>query len=412
MENRKLVIIWSFLLLTSLIQARQGNDIVVLVDVSGSVRNIVPARQEARDILKDLVTRGQFNAGQYSNWEFSTAVGNLASIRQGGGNPLLGLNHRVFLRKAGEKNTSLAPVASQNVCNSLLDFDQFLDDQFPTSFTDNWTYLKLAKASAARFALQNNTCSYLLIEVTDSREDRIPSSPYSTEEQNLVDSYGVKSNIETATVGIIRYKPESNYQIIISEVNIVGNNCQQTAPCAANNTQPSRPVPVANPRIVLNRLSDNDKEPEVLEPNDGRLTLSWQCIDCPDAVNYRVILKKSGTNQSEILVSESNLAREQLVVSDLSAGEYEFSVSASGTLVSIKSDKGYFKIKGGGGFWIVLVLLALGLGGFAVYKKVSSGQGKGGATGRRKKPGRKKEEPEDPFAESGSSSSGDDSFDF
>ena len=232
--------------------AQQGSDIVVIVDVSGSVQKMNNARIEAKNIIKDLVAKGRFEASNYNQWEFSTAVDNIQSIKNGRGTPLLGTNNRAFIRSAGEKSTSLSPISNYNSCNNLNEFDTFIDQNYPARFNDQFTYLKLAKAKAAQFALENNTCSYLLIEVTDSREDKIPSAPYTPQEQDLVDSYGVKSNIETFTLGIIRYRPISNYQIIISEVNVIGNNCNATKPCATATT-PQPPKPVSNPRIEIGR---------------------------------------------------------------------------------------------------------------------------------------------------------------
>lgn len=385
---------------------QQGQDIVLVVDVSGSVNNITPARVQAQNILKDLVVRGQFDRRTYADWEFSTAVGNLASIRQGTGQPILGLNHKIFLRNAGEKTTSNRHVSNVDVCDDLDQFETFMDQHFPRRFGDQYTYLKLAKARAAQFAIQQNTCSYLLIELTDNREDQVPSSPYSSVEQDLVDTYGVRSNIETAIVGIIRYRPVSNYQIIISEVEIIGNNCQTNPPCG----QVQAPEPPKKPRIVLNGLSKTRKSPRELNTKDGRLNLTWQCIDCPDKVKYRVILKRAGSGQSGITLSKSNLTDARITVNDLSSGEYEFTVSAAGTLVNIKSQKGYFKIKGGSGFWLFLLFAALAAGAFLAYKKIFSNKGSSQYSGIGRK-NRKRGQEEDDFGEAPNDQSSD-SFEF
>ena len=348
-------------------------NVVVLVDVSGSVHPT--AASEAKELIKELVVNSTFSQNRFPNWSFGTCSNgsSLKAISEGKQvAPLVGSNKKVYLRTFGNKNRArVAPHRSE--ISDPLDFAEFIDEHYPRSFSDGFTYISLAKAQAARDAFDDGLCSYLLIEATDNKNDYTGEYPnddpnYTESERSLIDVYDLQGQIDKSKICYINFSKDRNFRIIISRVILVecglpDNPQEEVVP----------PTELALPSVVINSMSKSEKA-----PSQRKLptTLSWSCRNCPEEnMKYRVIIsKKVGGSYTETVVSKPNVEYTQLLIreKDLggSSGSFKVQITAMGPSIrSIRSGEGYFKMGGGnGGFFpLFLFLVIMGLGGRYVY---------------------------------------------
>ena len=160
-------------------------DVFVLVDVSGSMTGssfgIGHAKvEEAKELVRDLLT-DRFQWSRYANWEYSLLTPEILAVTSQAANrrPIVQPGSRLFLKRFGDPSTSKAPSIERVINNPATDVDA-LFSSFPTQadFDDQRTFLWLARGMTRREAIDRGIEEYLLVEITDAREDK----------ENLVDA--------------------------------------------------------------------------------------------------------------------------------------------------------------------------------------------------------------------------------
>lgn len=344
--------------------AQTGTDVFVLADISGSVN--LSAARDAKSLISDIVL-AQYNPTNYRNWRFSDAFEpNLERISKGqGGSPLISANKKAFMMHVGEKSSIYGSVNLRTIANPASEFPTFMDDYYPRGFNDQDTYLILARAEAAKRAKQENIKRYILIEATDSDDDR-GRGTYNTSEQDLIAEYSAKGRVQPEKVGIIYYEGpgKPNYKITIWQVEHINFNPPGVVP----NPVTSTPAQQNNPSLSLLGVGSQEKSPK--EIDEGKRSFSWTCTNCENAKFRAIIRKKAGT-KFEKFDTQNGLSSRKTRAKEFPPGVYEIRVMTSG-LSKNASDTGYFEIKGGGGgfFW-VLLLIALVAGGVYAYRKMN-----------------------------------------
>ena len=353
-------------------------NIVVLVDVSGSVHKT--AATEAKELIKELVANSSFDSRKFPLWSFGTCSNgsSLESISEGQQlDPLVGTGKKAYLKSFGNKNRASVAPYTANISDPL-DFAEFMDSYYPNTFSDNFTYISLAKAQSARDAFDDGLCSYLLIEATDNKNDYTGEYPnddpnYTEAERSLIDVYDLKGEIEKSKICYINFRPDRNFRIIISRVILVECGLEGDLMDEDPIQEPVPVSPPSPPTVVISNMSKSEED-----PSSRKLptTLAWSCRNCPEeGMKYRVIVsKKEGGSFSQTVISKPSIENKQILIreQDLGGktGNFKVQISATGPSIrSIKSGEGYFKVGGGKSNLLpILIFLAItGLGGRYVY---------------------------------------------
>ena len=142
-----------------------------MVDVDYGVLHtrVLEAEKLVIDLLKD-----EFDSSKYDRWETQLLRSDLNSIvnKDPNRSPLLEDGSRIFLGKIGDPATSRGPFRKVEVRGVSQAVDE-LYSSFPAKeeFRDQRTFLWLARAKSRDRAIAEKIGKYLLIEITDARED-------------------------------------------------------------------------------------------------------------------------------------------------------------------------------------------------------------------------------------------------
>ena len=277
--NRALILLfaWLGLSVTSAQAQTLPKDVFVLVDVSGSMTGSsfgigYSKVQEAKNLVRDLLT-DRFAWSRYPNWEYSMLTQEILAVTSQSANrkPILNNGSRLFLKRFGDPATSKAPSIEQLINDPMRDVDRVFAS-FPnaTDFDDQRTFLWLARGMTRREALARGISSYLLVEITDAREDK--ENLVDTDDQVVVREFkSVKHVLQSGEIGAFTHKQtrgEYVLQVNISLVRLAGD----TGSAAASNT-----------------MLGNLKVPQGLHAGDDAI-ISWDSFNAPGGLTYKVTL--------------------------------------------------------------------------------------------------------------------------
>lgn len=354
-------LIYLLLFITSTASAQ---NVFVLVDVSGNpkgdVHKITPEmREEAFQLVKSIVTNN-YNPSFEANWKLSGYTDPIIKdITQGKGQQLIRTNEYLMIMPFGERDTydNLRTTLIQNYPSDFTD-----NFKFPFQYTDQFTYSSLAKAKAAALATEYNLDEYYLIVVMGKGEDT-DSNKYTENQKRLIDNYLSAAQINS--LAIIRYNnPDIDFKVEISQVSV--SKMSVVPPVGPGPVSPP-PPPCGEKKLGIVTPQGTKSKPR--EINGERLNVSWNCKCCSDSSNYtlRVInLDNKKTRSYNIPGTTSRAVKltpglNRIVVS----GD---SLLATPQYVMMKS-KG---TEGGGFFGILLLLIALAVGGYFLYKYLNN----------------------------------------
>ncbi len=351
--------ILKFTLLLFCFQAvAQKDNIIVLVDISGSItkynKNPITAAGAIADVIEG---RSVTN----SDYEFKDAKG--GSIKE----PLTETGKRIMIIPFGDKSTDYnSRNESPQALNSLNDARDFLTRRFPSSYPDQKTYRELALARTAEMAKRNGLSSYWLFIASDVTGDDFAgqAADYDKEQQDVIDSYKSPTNkIDETKLGFIKYRFNNTYKIEIYRIALVN----YTPPPSSTGTTTNPPVVDTTQRTCKISLSSfaggTGSKPRVVDKVP--FSLSWSC-DCPNITPFKVIV--SGINGTKV----DNALRSKIYTStsaqyNLGDGKYRIVVQADGAT----SDSTTIEVKTGIGglFWVILGVIAAVAGGYYFYSK-------------------------------------------
>ncbi|MGB8193116.1 MAG: hypothetical protein WCF67_14405 [Chitinophagaceae bacterium] len=354
------LIILTSLLLSGLSALPQQN-IVILVDVSGSIPQL--ARTQTKNVLKDILMGKPISDPSFYYEKDPNSSLNI------NGTPLVSNGSQVLLIPFGDKSTS-DKYAEIKVSNYPGDLLNFIDINYPTVFSDGFTYLTLAKAKAAQLAKQKGISRFMLLLISDNISDFTggKSPNYTTYEQQLVDNYNSQSNpiTEGGVDGYVKLRGNSDFKIPIRTMDV---SKYQAIPNPSQNPPTTTPATPANTTLSIEftgaLAAATRKKPAVIKSNN--VTVSWQCRNCPDNMRYNLIFTQ--IEGGKFRDANSKNISTPSVLKKLESGVYKITVSGEVPYRSMPVSGAitYVSVETGSGSWWLWVLLLAGLIGLIIY---------------------------------------------
>lgn len=334
----------------------QVDNIIVLVDVSGSVQKFGP--RETAKVIAEVAEGKTIGNGDYSLEIFSGST--IAP-------PLTSAKKKMLVVPFGDlrRDNETATLRATDIFN-VSDVKVVLDKEFPTTFADKKTYRTLAMARTAQLAKKFGMETYWLFIVSDRTGDDFlgQDAGYSTEQQELVDSFNSPTNkVDETKLGVIRYKNAKKYKIDISRLTLEN----WTAP--PSSTTPSPPpsssggTPSVTPASCKVKLvsfaNSTSKLPAKVETSP--FSINWSC-NCPEITNYRVSI--NGLRGEKVDKSQrSRTITGNTATFNLEDGSYRIVISASGA----GSSQAYVDVSTGSGTGVLIFILLLIAGALGYY---------------------------------------------
>lgn len=345
------------LLLVSFIANGQTNHVVLLVDVSGSVRKYDP--YEVKNLMKSVLTG---NPNPNPNYYYEPASG--SNFKLFNGQPLVGVGSKIIIIPFGDITTSNNSHI-ETIKSSATEVEQMLDLYYPREFSDNLTYITLAKAKAAEVAKNSGLNSYIMFTITDGMNDyfgHLKSPGYSALEQQLVDNYLSKTNPveEKKFDGYIRYNndPKNLFKISVGAVDV-------TKYKPVNPSTPATPLTTTSEEdceIVLTSYAGG-KVTNEKEVREEKVNLNWIC-NCAGKVRYNVIITPLAKGSKKSKIVKNNITSNSYSTT-LKNGRYKIVISGviDNSKIAIPAIT-YIHVKTGSMawlFWVLLILILVGI---------------------------------------------------
>ncbi len=288
-------------------------DVFVLVDVSGSMTGskfgIGYAKvQEARNLVCDLLT-DRFAWKNFPNWEYSLLSQEILAVTSPSTNrqSLIRSGSRVFLKSFGDPATSKAPSIERLINDPVRDVDT-LFASFPkqTSFNDQRTFLWLARGMTRREAIARGLSSYLLVEITDAREDK--ESLVDIDDQVSVREFKSLKHVPVSgEIGAFTHKQTSGEYVLQVNIRLV------------------RLAGDAGASSSSKTLLSNLRLPQGLRQGDDAV-IDWDSFNASAGLTYTVALTPSnGTPRTETTQAQP------VTFPSVSVGSYTVRIFAPGS---------------------------------------------------------------------------------
>ena len=179
-----------------------SNDAFVLVDVSGTMKDS-QTNAEAKSIIQEILL-GEFD---YSRWQTKGWNKNNSDdiipsemiLKQG--------SHFCII-PFGNMNT--VHNYTRQVFQNADNFKSFYSTYFPTTFSDSWTYLTLAKAYVGSIAVTDKIMRAYVFIYTDGRPEST-KEPYDNFNQQIVDDLDYAGCNSFKKIGILRKNSNNKY---------------------------------------------------------------------------------------------------------------------------------------------------------------------------------------------------------
>jgi hypothetical protein len=173
--------------------------------------------------------------------------------------------------------------------------------------------------------------------------------------------YGTNKATERKIATLDFKSGEIEYKVIIKKINVTNLNIQQANPNSNNVTTKS---------LTLKNPKGNTSKAKPQKQNPGIVAIRWSCLGCDSTTKFSI--RVNNLDNKKVNFGKTTSDMNERFNNIKKTGTYKVTVSAPG----IGTQNGYFKIAGesssGGGFFVILVLLGLGIGGYMLYKKQQS----------------------------------------
>jgi len=348
--NRLLNII--FCLIFNLGVKAQDN-VFVLVDVSGSVKNSIWIT-EGRNIINDIC-RGTFNRGKYPNWILDGVNDPRLNsiINSSSSKGLLSNNSKFGLSVFGDiYRYNAYSLNIHTLTNFPDDFNIIFSKEYPSSFRDNWTYYDIALASIAQQAKNSNINEYYLITIWDGAgESQKTGASYTTTQDDLINKYNNMPQSDRRGIGTIkieqgnskRYKIEFQ-KVRLDSLNLIIQSPPPTSTIAA---------------ITLTSFT-NGKKNEPKPTSSNSFPISWNC-NCPTGTIFNVLLTE--IDGGDYKDRKPNLTTNSVNFTDVPSGKFRIVVSAA----NATSASTFIKTPSGSFGWVIFLLILLIVIGIGYY---------------------------------------------
>jgi hypothetical protein len=354
-----------FLLCSTTLSAQVDN-IIVLVDVSGSVKKFSP--NETSVVISEVIEGRNISNGNYTLETFSSS-----KITA----PLTASGKKFIIVPFGnlERDSEAAFIKAIDIFN-LTDVQGILNRDYPKSFSDSKTYRTLAIARTAQLAKKFEMETYWLFMISDRTGDDFlgQDAGYSTAQQELIDSYNTLTNkVDETKHGVIRYRNNSKYKVDISHLTLLNwvpplSATSPTAPPASKGSGTT--MPESCKVKLISFPNSTSKLPAKVEKTP--FSVNWSC-NCPEVKTFRVSInglrgeKVDGQQRSRQITGNS-------ATFNLEDGSYRVVVSAVGA----GSSQAYVDVSTGSGvvFLIFILLLLAAAAGYYFWNKNRSNKPK------------------------------------
>jgi hypothetical protein len=263
---------------------------------------------EAKNLVRDLLT-DRFEWSRYPNWEYSLLSQEILAVTSPSVHrkPLLQSGSRLFLKRFGDPSSSKAASIERLINNPARDVDA-LFASFPNSadFNDQRTFLWLARAMTRREAMTRGITSYLLVEITDAREDK--ENIVDTEDQVAVREFKSLQHVEmNGEIGAFTHKGTSGEYVLQVNVRLVRLTGDPGASGGSNNT-------------VLSNL----RLPQGLSDGEDA-DISWDSFKAPGGLTYTATLTPPGGAAKTVTTQTPTVT-----FAALSSASYEVNIAEPG----------------------------------------------------------------------------------
>jgi len=330
-------------------QANAQENVFILVDVSKSVKQ--NELLNAKQLVKDILTGNPINSSAF--------------ITDGNVQPsLLRAGSKIMIMPLGERTTVMNYNPNIVDVNNQAEIISFIEQNFPITPRDNWTYISLAKARMAEIAKKKNINNYKLIFVSDNISDDFGGRPnYSTYEQQLVDGYNTQSNPVREEPGIrIKLITNNAFSVFIQKIDVSG----YTPPnIGSSQSIDSISAPL---KIELTTFKGGTSSKPIVH-KENKITIGWFCKNAPKNAQYKIRVSPIGISgeKTQTYTATGNSYN----VSNLSNGKWKITVSSDSANFNAASATTTIEINTGSSYWFLWLLLiaALGGGGYWYWKK-------------------------------------------
>lgn len=322
------------------------NNAFVLVDVSGSINNPHVISQ-ARQIITHILG-GSLDMTIFPEWEqLNIADPTIRNILTGNRQPLLGSGSFLCIMPFGNRDRYRQ--------NRTIRLNQFPDDlnlfmqqNYPVSYSDSYTYIQIAQAYTALLAEMQNVYRYYIISVTDDLGDQENTSSqnlFDSQEQALILAWNNPNSSRVTSLGSLK---SHNFFINFKRVELLTSRGGE---------------PLEKPTITL-LTYPGGKQGNELEVRSGMVNLEWNCSNCDPDQKYLVSISSTDGNSGNNIRKTTQSTKYSAA---LPRGKYKVTVSSANC---IPASTYINVVTGGGGFpWLLLLFLMVIAGGYIVWKK-------------------------------------------
>ena len=349
--KRILLLFTLFIHLTALAQV---DNIIVLIDVSGSVQKYDPTA--SAEVVSDVI-----EGLSISNPNFTLETFNGSKITP----PLTGINKKMIVIPFGnlERDDFAKTIVPEDIFD-VRDVRKILSYNFPKQFNDTKTYRELAEARTAELAKKYNMETYWLFMISDRTGNDFlgQDAGYSNEQQTLINSINTPVNkVDETKMGVIKFRGSSKYKIDISRFTLENWTPPPASSASSGSASSSEPAPCKIKLVTF--ASSTSKIPGKVDKTP--FNVNWTC-NCPEINSYKVSV--SGIKGSKV---DPNLRSRQVngnsISFNLEDGNYRILVSAVGA----GSSQAFIQVSTGSsmGLLLFLILILSGAAGYYFWNK-------------------------------------------
>lgn len=342
---KRLYAILSLIICTLSVYAQ--NNVFVLVDVSKSVTQT--DLNNAKQALTEVFTGSNLSMAQIHN---KGALSDLAKFK-------FNVGDKLSVSRFGSCQTTWAISPSLNTINNL-NSDIFSTlNSISWSPTDNNTFILLAKAKIADYAVRNRIANYKLIIITDNIQTDFAKGKLNycnNDAKDLAESYKSGNNpVIEGVYTLLKFNPSADFTIhLIQSVDVSNYNPGGGGII----TPPPPPNSQAEIKITSPPEAKKGKEHEV---KSETVNINWTCNNCPQGVKYTVLVSQyEGGRFRE--TKKCDLPSTTFTLPD---GKFRITVSTSNTTAS--SDYTYISVSTGSYGWLIFLLIFLAAIGIGYY---------------------------------------------
>lgn len=328
--------------------------VFVMVDLSMNIKgdqNPISSemRKDAIEFTKSLLM-ATYHKSNFPEWEktgvFTSPV--IGNILNGTGKPLIGTDDFLMIMPFGELKTSENFKINQ-IRRYPSDFNRYY--QFPFTYTDRDTWGTYAEAKVCNIAYNYKIPEYYVVRI-QGRPDDPNSQLLSNKEQEMIDEYDTGSKGEV----IAKFKhKKTRFSVTVKKIDI-------TKIPGISKYPPIHVPPENIDKKSLRIVAPKGESKKPFESESTKIRVSWICIGCDSTTNYNLTVNNLDTKKTESHKDLKNISYKDL---ELEPAKYKISVSTKG--VRSKSQYVTIKNEGGGVLGILILLIALGVGGYFGY---------------------------------------------